>query len=272
MLHPTLATAGLVSLPVTGLVALLCGIVGLVVGSFLNVVVWRVPRKESVVVPASHCPECNAPIAPYDNIPLASWVALRARCRHCHTHISARYPAVELLTGLLFAAVGARFADDWVLPAYLVFTAGLVALSLIDLEHYLLPNRVMYPVGFISVPLLFVGAALEGDLGAFVRALAAAAISFAVFYGIHTIAPSGLAFGDVRFSFLLGCFLGYLSWWHLFFGLFAGFVYGAVVGVLLIALGARSRKQRIPFGPFLAAGALTIILVGQPLIDWYRGF
>jgi leader peptidase (prepilin peptidase)/N-methyltransferase len=93
-----------------------------------------------------------------------------------------------------------------------------------------------------------------------------------VFYGIHTIAPSGLAFGDVRFSFLLGCFLGYLSWWHLFFGLFAGFVYGAVVGVLLIALGARSRKQRIPFGPFLAAGALTIILVGQPLIDWYRGF
>jgi leader peptidase (prepilin peptidase)/N-methyltransferase len=251
------------------MVALLSGILGLVVGSFVNVVIWRVPRKESIVVPASHCPSCDAPIAPYDNIPIISWLVLRGRCRHCDVHISARYPAVELLTGLLFAAIGARFADEWVLPAYLVFTAGLVALSLIDLEHYLLPNRVLYPVGFIAVPLLFGGALLDEHPGAFVRALVCGALAFAVFYVIHTISPRGLAFGDVRLSFLLGCFLGYLSWWHVFFGLFTGFLYGAVIGAALIALGQRTRRQAIPFGPFLAAGALTIILIGQPLIDWY---
>jgi leader peptidase (prepilin peptidase)/N-methyltransferase len=255
---------------VTGVVAVACGIFGLLVGSFLNVVVWRVPRKESVLHPGSHCPECDHDIAPYDNVPVASWVVLRGRCRHCGAHISARYPAVELLTALLFAAIGARFSDSWTLPAYLAFTAGLIALSLIDLDHFLLPNRVMYPTGFVSVPLLFVGALFDDDIGAFGRALLAALVAFAIFFGIHTISPRGLAFGDVRLSFLLGCFLGYLSWWHVFFGLFTGFFYGAVIGVALIALGRRGRRQHIPFGPFLAAGALTIILVGQPLIDWYR--
>ncbi len=256
---------------VTVFVAIACGVLGLLVGSFLNVVIWRVPRRESIVLPASHCPSCDAPLAPYDNIPVVSWVALRAKCRHCDAPISARYPAVELLTGLLFVAVGARFADSWVLPAYLVFTAGLVALSLIDLEHYVLPNRILYPVGFISLPLLFVGSLLDGDVGAFGRALLGGVAAFAVFYVIHTASPRGMGFGDVRLSFLLGCFLGYLSWWHVFFGIFAGFVYGSVVGLTLAAIGKRGRKQRIPFGPFLAAGAMTIILVGQPLIDAYRG-
>ena len=166
----------------------------------------------------------------------------------------ARYPAVELLTALLFAAMGARFYDSWALPAYLVFTAGLVALSLIDLEHFVLPNRLLYPVGFLSIPLLLVGSVLEDDLGAFGRALLAGAVAFVVFYAIHVVSPRGMGFGDVRFSFLLGCFLGWLSWWHLGFGLFAGFLYGAVVGVALMALGKQGRRQHIPFGPFLAAG------------------
>jgi leader peptidase (prepilin peptidase) / N-methyltransferase len=255
---------------VTAFVAAASGVLGLLVGSFLNVVVWRVPRRESVLQPASHCPECDHGIAPYDNIPVVSWLLLRARCRNCGAHISARYPMVELLTGVLFAAVGARFSDSWVLPAYLAFTAGLIALALIDLDHFLLPNRVMYPVGFVSVPLLFVGALIEDEPGAFGRALLAGLVAFAVFFVLHTISPRGLAFGDVRLSFLLGVFLGFLSWWHVFFGLFTGFLYGAVVGVVLVALGRRSRKQHIPFGPFLAAGTLTIVLVGQPIIDWYR--
>jgi leader peptidase (prepilin peptidase) / N-methyltransferase len=256
---------------VTGIVAVVCGIFGLAVGSFLNVVIWRVPRRESVVTPGSHCPACDHALAPYDNVPVLSWLVLRGRCRTCGTGISVRYPAVELLTALAFAAVGARFADDWILPAYLVFTAGLIALSLIDLEHYVLPNRVLYPVGFIAVPLLLFGSVLDDDIGAFGRALLGGAVAFAIFYGIHVISPRGMGFGDVRLSFLLGCFLGYLSWWHVAFGLFAGFFYGAVVGVALLALGRRGRRQHIPFGPFLAAGALTIVLVGQPIIDAYRG-
>jgi leader peptidase (prepilin peptidase)/N-methyltransferase len=255
----------------TGVVALVCGVFGLLVGSFLNVVIWRVPRRESVVVPASHCPECDASLAPYENVPVVSWLALRARCRHCGTHISARYPAVELLTALLFAALGVRFHDSWVLPAYLVFAAGLIALSLIDLDHYLLPNRVLYPVGFIAIPLLFLGSLLDDDLGAFGRALLGGLVAFAVFYVIHVISPRGMGFGDVRLSFLLGTFLGYLGWGHVAAGLFFGFLYGAIVGVTLMALGRRERRQHIPFGPFLAAGTMTIVLVGTPIIDWYTG-
>jgi leader peptidase (prepilin peptidase)/N-methyltransferase len=257
---------------VTGLVATICGLLGLCIGSFLNVVIWRVPRRESVVSPPSHCPECDAAIAPYDNIPVASWVALRGRCRQCDTRISIRYPAVELVTGLLFAAVGAGFAGDWVLPAYLVFTAGLVALALIDLETFLIPNRLLYPLGFVAVPLLFFGSVLEDDLGAFWRALGGGAVAFAAFYVIHVISPRGMGFGDVRLSFLLGCFLGWLGWWYVAFGLMLGFCYGALVGVALILLAGRKRKQPIPFGPFLAAGTLTIILVGQPIVDWYTAF
>jgi leader peptidase (prepilin peptidase)/N-methyltransferase len=255
----------------TGLVAAICGVFGLLVGSFLNVVIWRVPRRESVVVPASHCPQCDTELAPYDNIPVLSWMFLRAKCRHCGTPISARYPAVELLTALLWAATGARFADSWVLPAYLVFAAGLVALSLIDLDTYLLPNRVMYPVGLIAVPLLFVGSLLESDLGAFGRAVLGGAAAFAFFYVIHVISPRGMGFGDVRLSFLLGTFLGWLGWWYVAFGLMFGFFYGAVVGVALVLIAGRARRQPIPFGPFLAAGTMTIILVGTPIIDWYRG-
>src|SRR5436190_14190124 len=137
----------------TALFALICGVYGLVIGSFLNVVIYRVPRKESLVRPRSHCPNCETMIAPRDNVPVLSWLMLRGRCRHCDTRISARYPLIELFTGVMFAAVGARFADSWALPAYLLLTAGLIALSAIDLEHYILPNRIIYPLGYALLPL-----------------------------------------------------------------------------------------------------------------------
>jgi leader peptidase (prepilin peptidase)/N-methyltransferase len=168
--------------------------------------------------------------------------------------------------------MGIRCHDSWVLPADLVFTAGLVALSMIDLDTFLLPNRVLYPVGFIAVPLLFVGALVEDELGAFGRGLLGGAAAFVVFYLIHVISPRGMGFGDVRLSFLLGCFLGFLGGWYVAFGLLFGFFYGALVGVALQLFAGRKRKQPIPFGPFLAAGTLTIILFGAPVIDWYRGF
>jgi leader peptidase (prepilin peptidase)/N-methyltransferase len=255
---------------VTALVAAISGLYGLVIGSFLNVVIWRVPRHESIVRPPSHCPNCDVKIANRDNIPVLSWLLLHGRCRNCGTPISVRYPLIELLTGVLFAAVGARFSDSWALPAYLVLTASLIALSFIDLEHFILPNRILYPTDVAMIVLLAAASALEHDWGAFGRAAIAGAAAFAVFFTIHFVSPRGMGFGDVRLSFLLGFSLGWLGWGEMIGGLFTGFLYGAVIGVLLIALKVRERKQRIPFGPFLAAGAMTFVLFGEPLVDWYQ--
>ena len=252
------------------MIVLICAVFGLAVGSFLNVVIWRVPRKESVVVPASHCPSCDASIAPRDNVPLVSWFMLRGRCRHCGTTIPFRYPFVELLTGALFGAVGARFSDSWALPAYLVLTAALIAISAIDLELSIIPNRIVYPAAIAGLVLLAFASALEHDWSAFVRAVLGACVAFAFFFTLHVAVPRGMGFGDVRLSFLLGLFLGWLGWFELTGGLFAGFMYGAVIGIVLIAVGARSRRQHIPFGPFLAAGAMTFVLFGTQLHDWYR--
>jgi len=257
---------------VTAFVAVVSGVYGLVIGSFLNVVIWRVPRQESIVRPASHCPGCDSPIAVKDNIPLFSWALLRGRCRNCGTTISWRYPFIELLTGVLFAAVGARFAHSWALPAYLVLTAGLIALSAIDLETFLLPNRIVYPLGYLGAALLVLASGLEDDWGAMGRALAGAAIAFMFFFVVHLISPRGMGFGDVRLSFILGLFLAWLGWGELAGGLFAGFLYGAVVGVAVMAtVGLRGRKYQIPFGPFLAAGTMTFVLFGTQIVDWYHG-
>jgi leader peptidase (prepilin peptidase)/N-methyltransferase len=255
---------------VTAVVSAVCALFGLVIGSFLNVVIWRVPRRESIVTPPSHCPGCDAPIAPYDNVPVVSWLLLRGRCRHCGEHISARYPLIELLTAGLFAAMGVRFHDSWALPAYLFMTAALVAISFIDLDHKIIPVRVVYPTGVIGGALLALASWLEDDWDALLRAALAAVAAFAFFWIVNFIVPRGLGYGDVRLSFLLGMFLGWLGWPEVFTGLFFGFMYGAVIGVLLIVLGVTSRRQQVPFGPYLALGAITIVLVGGPIIDWYR--
>jgi len=256
---------------VTAIAAAISGVYGLLIGSFLNVVIWRVPRKESVVTPPSHCPGCDTKIANRDNVPVVSWLILRGRCRSCGDSISARYPLIEVLTAVLFAAVGARFAHSWALPAFLVLAGALVALSIIDLEHFILPNRIIYPVDIALVVLLAGASAVEHDWGAFARALAGGAAAFAVFFVIHLVSPRGMGFGDVRLSFLLGLALGWLGWGEVAGGLFAGFLYGAVVGLVLIAVGRRGWRQHIPFGPFLAAGTMTFVLFGEQLVDSWHG-
>ncbi len=255
----------------TVLIAVISGVYGLVIGSFLNVVIWRLPRKESLVAPRSHCPGCDAPITARDNIPLVSWLLLRGRCRRCEEPISIRYPFIELLTAVLFAAVSARFSDSWALPAFLVLTAALIAIAAIDLEHFIIPNRILYPVGFASVILLAGAAALEHSWSPFGRALLGAVGAFVFFFVLHIVAPGGMGFGDVRLSFVLGLFLGWLGGMQVFGGLFLGFLLGAVIGIVLIAVGSRGRKQHIPFGPFLAAGTMIFVLFGDPIVDWWRG-
>lgn len=244
---------------------------GLAVGSFLNVVIWRVPRKESVVSPRSACPSCATPIRAVDNVPVVSWIALRGRCRTCGARISVRYPLVELGCAVLFAAVGARFGASWALPAYLVFAGALLALSAIDLEHYKLPNRIVYPLAIVMPVLVGVASVGEGDLGAWGRAMLGGLAAFGGLLVLHLISPRGMGLGDVKLAFVLGVALGWLGWGHVGFGLVLGFLYGAVVGVLLLALRLRGRKDPVPFGPFLAAGALTMVLWGQSILDWYTG-
>jgi leader peptidase (prepilin peptidase)/N-methyltransferase len=247
------------------------GVYGLVVGSFLNVVIWRVPRHESLVTPRSHCPACGTQRANRDNIPVFSWLILRGHCRTCREPISIRYPLIEVLTAVLFAGVGARYSHSWALPAFLVLTAALIAISAIDLEHFIIPNRIVYPTGFASVILLAFAALVGHDWSSFERALLGALAAFAFFFVLHVVAPGGMGFGDVRLSFILGMFLGWLGWPYVFGGLFSGFLYGAVIGMVLIIVGRRGRRQHIPFGPFLAAGTMTFVLFGEQLIDWWRG-
>jgi leader peptidase (prepilin peptidase)/N-methyltransferase len=177
---------------------------------------------------------------------------------------------VVVTTGFLFGATAARIGAEWELPAFLVLAAALVALSVIDLRSFLLPNRIVYPLSVVSVLLLGFAGLAGGDGSTFVRALLGGLAAFAFFFVLHVASPRSMGFGDVKLSFTLGLFLGWLGWGYVFLGLFLGFLYGAVIGVALIALRLRTRKDHVPFGPFLAAGTMTAILVGQAFLDAYR--
>jgi leader peptidase (prepilin peptidase)/N-methyltransferase len=250
--------------------AAICGVFGLAVGSFLNVVIHRIPRQESIVRPRSSCPKCGTQLANRDNIPVISWLLLGGKCRTCEAPISPRYPLVELLTAALFAGIGARFGADWSLPAYLVFTAGMIALAFTDLEHYLLPKRIIYPVLVGEAALFLVAAAATGRWHRLLIAVISAAASFAVFFAINLAFPKGLAFGDVRLSPVIGFALGWLGGGYVPYGFLAANLLGAVVGLSLIATKRIGRKTPIPYGVFLAAGALVAIFTGSPLLHWYR--
>ena len=250
-------------------VATIAGLYGLIIGSFLNVVIHRVPRGASVVRPPSACPRCDHEIAWYDNLPVLSWVLLRRRCRSCSAPIAWRYPLVEATTAGVFVAVSLSVGLKWVLGAYLFFAAVLVALSGIDIDTRKIPNAVLYPSWAVSVVLLSGGAVLDGDPGRLVWAAAGAGIGFAVLFVIWFVAPGGMGYGDVRLAGYIGLHLGYLSIGRLAVGLFLGFLAGALGGAAVLLVTGRGRGTKIPFGPFLALGALAAVVAGQPIVDAY---
>jgi leader peptidase (prepilin peptidase) / N-methyltransferase len=244
-------------------------IIGLVVGSFLNVVIWRVPRGESVVRPASHCPSCDAAVRPRDNIPVLSWALLRGRCRDCAAPISRRYPAVEALTGAVFLVLSLRIGFDAALPAFLYLGAAGVALAMIDLDVKRLPNAIVLPSYVVAIVLLALSAFINDEWSDLIRGLIGMAALFAFYFLLVLVYPSGMGFGDVKLAGVLGLYLGYLGWAEVVTGGFLGFLFGGVVGGALMALRKAGRKSQIPFGPFMLAGALVAILAGGALADLY---
>lgn len=247
-------------------------ILGLVVGSFLNVVIYRIPNDLSVSHPPSACPNCAAAIKPYDNIPVLSWLMLRAKCRNCGTPISARYPSVELFTSVAFYFTYVVIGFTGVLPAYLWFVATTIALAMIDFDTKRLPDRIVFPGTIVGAILLSVGAWVDADLGGLGRAWLAGLAFFVGFTIVALIYPKGFGFGDVKMSFMLGLFTGFVSWRSLVVSIYVAIIFGGVVSLVLLLIGRAGRKSTIPFGPWLIVGAWTGVAFGPELADLYSRY
>jgi len=236
---------------------------GLLVGSFLNVVIARLPTGESLVSPGSRCPHCGHAVRPYDNVPVVSWLVLRGRCRDCGAPISARYPLVEALTAALCAAVVAvKGADDEALLG-LALVLTLVPVTFIDLDHRLIPNKILLPSAVVAVAIL---AIIDADE---LPEHLIAAVAAGGFFLLAVLAyPRGMGMGDVKLAAVMGLYLGT----SVAPALLAALLAGTLVGAVIIARkgAAEGRKTAVPFGPFLALGALVGLFAGPELVDWYR--
>jgi len=250
------------------------GLLGLVAGSYLNVVIHRLPRGLSTVFPRSRCPVCGEPIRAFDNVPVFSWLLLRGRCRHCHAPISVRYPLIEAATGALFVACAERFDHSYASAVAALFCCLLIALAAIDLEHFLLLDRITLPgivAGVALQPLLPAtpGSPWPGLLGALLGAAVGAGVLLAAYGAWWLIRrEEGLGLGDVKMLAMIGAFLG---WRGVVVSLFSGAVAGSVLGLSLMALGRGGMKSKLPFGTFLAAGALVALFFGPQLLALYVG-
>jgi leader peptidase (prepilin peptidase)/N-methyltransferase len=253
---------------VNGWLTVLLGLLGLIVGSFLNVCIYRLPRRESVNWPGSHCTACNRPLSWYENVPIISWLVLRGRCRTCGERISVVYPLVELITGVLFVAGYAIYGWTPMLAVRLAFACAMVVLFAIDLRHHLLPNIITVPgivLGFLLS--LFLPPGWKASL---IGLIAGGGVLFAIAEGYYRLrGVEGLGMGDVKMLSMIGAFLG---WKLMLVTLILGSFAGSLIGVGVIALGRGGMKAALPFGTFLAVGALTAAVAGDPLVEWYTGF
>jgi leader peptidase (prepilin peptidase)/N-methyltransferase len=237
------------------------GAFGAAIGSFVNVLAYRLPRRESIVKPRSRCPQCKTQIAGYDNIPVISWLLLRGRCRHCRAQIPVRYPLVEVLTAVLFVCVGLKIGLEDTLAPALALTITLVAAAETDLEHHIIPNRLMATSAIAAVVLWAVV-----DPGQLPENLIAGAAAGGFLLLAALAYPAGMGMGDVKLAGVMGLYLGA----SVAPALFIGFAAGALVGIGIVAVrGASARKQGVPFGPFLALGGIAGLLWGPAIIDWY---
>jgi leader peptidase (prepilin peptidase)/N-methyltransferase len=236
---------------------------GLIIGSFLNVVVYRLPRHESLVHPGSHCPSCDAAIRWYDNIPLVSWVILRGRCRSCKNRISVRYPLVEAFTGASFGLAAWRFGFDWPLLLAWFAVAVLVCLAMIDLEHMIIPSIITLPAAALG---LGAAIAIHPARWWLYVASGAGAAAFCFLLVVAWPGGAGMGGGDVTMALFVGSVLGYPA---VLVSFFVAFLVGSLVGMYVLLVLKRSRKTQVPFGPFLSVGAYAALFAGDAIVRGY---
>ncbi|GAB4488250.1 MAG: A24 family peptidase [Thermodesulfovibrionales bacterium] len=247
---------------------------GALVGSFLNVCIYRIPRGLSIVWPSSACPACGAPIRPWDNIPILSFLLLRGRCRACGARISLRYPLVEALNAALYVVLLDRFWPGWQFPVYAAFCSSLIVITFIDLDFQIIPDRITLPgiaagllAGSLLLPDPFLRAA---DLG-WRSSVIGAAAGFSIYYliaelSVRLLKKEGMGGGDIKLMAMIG---GFLGWKGVLLTTFLGSLSGSIAGLAYMAFSGKGRGTIIPFGPFLALGAAVSLLFGQEILLWY---
>jgi len=272
------------------MIAFIIFVFGLIIGSFLNVCILRIPIAESVVLPPSHCPSCGTPIKPYDNIPVVSWLVLAGRCRKCKARISAMYPMVEVGTGLLFLACYLVFGINAEALKWAIFAALLIVLTITDLRERILPDKVNFaglglglllslftrPVDGTSLWLannLFAYPPPEAALS-FTDALIGAGVASGLLWLVaegyfRARGREGMGLGDVKMMAMAGAFLGLQ---RALLTILLGSLLGSIIGIAVIAIGRKGRDFELPFGTFLGAGAMLVVFFGSPALDWYRAF
>lgn len=250
-------------------------ILGLLIGSFLNVVIWRVPRGESIVSPPSACPKCGSGIKWFDNVPVISWLVLKAKCRNCKNPISWRYPLVELLTGVVFLLLSLKVVSEAssygellaLLPLLYLGAIG-VALAMIDLDTHKLPNKIVLPSYPIVLALVLATVAGAGwDWGVALRVLLGGVVLYAFYFVLCVV--GGMGFGDVKLAGLLGMSLGFYGWEYVIIGGFLPFVLGGLFSAILLLAKRAGRKSGIPFGPWMIVGWFVTLFVAEPIASWY---
>jgi len=252
-----------------GINVVLIFVLGLIVGSFSNVCIYRIPRNESIIYPASHCPKCRSKIKPVDNIPLLSYILLKGRCHNCKSKISIQYPIVELLTGLIYLIIYLIYGLSIQSLIYIILSSALIIIAFIDLNEQIVPDIISLPgiiIGFILsffVPyILFINSALGVVVGGGIILIIGLA-------GSVIFKKEAMGGGDVKLAAMIGAFLG---WRYIIISLFLGFFLGALAGIILILSKIKSREDVLPFGPFIVLGSLITLLWGEKIISWYIGF
>ncbi|MBI4778591.1 prepilin peptidase [Candidatus Desantisbacteria bacterium] len=256
----------------TILTYLLIFIIGTMLGSFFNVCIYRLPRGQGLLFPGSHCPACNAPIKPWENIPILSYILLKGRCSRCKEKISGRYILVEFICGLLYLGLFLRFGLGTDFFVFLFFVSVLVIITFIDFEHFLILDKITYPSMIIGLIACLIKKNLIDSM---IGLLVGAGIIFLIVIVSAIILKminhpckdeGGMGFGDVKLAGVMGVFLG---WKFVLVAMFLACLFGSIVGMVLILSGLKKRTDYIPFGPYLALGSLAVVLWGEEILGWY---